>query len=98
MSRGWFIGDFEPAVLRTQSVEVAVKSYVAGDHEARHHHKVATETTCIVSGTVRMGGQNLSAGDILVLDPLESTDFTALTDVVLVAVKVPGATSDKYLD
>lgn len=98
MTRGWFIGDFEPTVLRTSDVEVAVKTYAAGDHEARHHHRVATETTCIVSGTARMAGREVTAGDIIVLDPYESTDFTALTDVVLVAVKVPGARNDKFED
>ena len=25
MTKGWFVGDFKPAVLRTDAVEVAVK-------------------------------------------------------------------------
>ena len=27
MKRGWFIGDFEPSLLKTRDCEVAVKSY-----------------------------------------------------------------------
>jgi DNA-directed RNA polymerase beta' subunit len=96
MTGGWFIGDFHPSALRTGEVEVAVKKYSAGDYERRHYHRVATETTCIISGVARMAGRKVVAGDIIVLDPLEETDFTALTDVVLVAVKLPGATNDKY--
>ena len=52
MIGGWFVGDFEPSVIRTKDFEVAVKKYKAGDKEARHIHKVATELTVIISGKV----------------------------------------------
>lgn len=45
MKRGWFIGDFEPSLLKTRDCEVAVKSYRHGDHEGKHFHKIATEFT-----------------------------------------------------
>ena len=44
-----------------------------------------------------MNGAEYSAGDIVVIAPLESTDFTALEDTVTMVVKVPGAVNDKYL-
>jgi quercetin dioxygenase-like cupin family protein len=97
MVKGWFVGDFSPTALATQAAEVALKTYRAGEHEARHHHKVATEITLIQSGRVTMNGTEYSAGDIVVIAPLESTDFTALEDTVTVVVKVPGAVNDKYL-
>ena len=31
MIGGWFIGNFEPSLLKTNDVEVAVKKYKAGD-------------------------------------------------------------------
>jgi hypothetical protein len=97
MTRGWFVGNFEPTLYRTDAVEVAVKHYVAGDAEERHVHRVATELTAIVSGSVRMDGRDLGAGDIVVLEPGDPTDFLALTDVVLVAVKLPAVPGDKYV-
>jgi hypothetical protein len=96
MVRGWFVGDFEPTLYRTDAVEVAVKEYASGDHEARHHHKLATEITAVVSGRVRMDGRELGPGDIATLAPGESSDFTALTAATVVAVKLPGARDDKY--
>jgi hypothetical protein len=96
MTRGWFVGDFEPTALRTQAAEVAVKKYLAGDHEACHHHKVAREVTLILQGTAQMNDCRYTAGDIVVIDPGEATDFTALTDVVTVVVKVPCVAGDKY--
>ena len=96
MVRGWFVGAFEPTAFRSESCEVAVRAYRAGDREAAHYHRVATEVTLVLSGTVRMAGKVLSAGEIVVLDPGEVTDFEALTDSLNVIVKMPSATNDKY--
>jgi quercetin dioxygenase-like cupin family protein len=97
MTRGWFVGPFAPTALHTEDAEVAVKSYVAGEAEERHVHKVATEVTAVVSGRVRMDGRELGAGDVVVLRPGEATDFQAITDAVVVAVKTPAVAGDKYL-
>ena len=98
MVKGWFVGDFEPTAYRTSVAEVAVKHYRAGDREPSHHHRVATELTIVVSGIVKMVGQEWTAGDIIMIEPGESTSFEALTDATNVVVKLPGAGSDKYLD
>jgi len=97
MTKGWFVGAFSPAAHSTDSVEVGVKRYRAGDYEAAHYHKVATEITLILSGRVRMFGREWSDGDIIVVEPNDATDFTALTDAVNVVVKTPGALNDKYI-
>jgi len=97
MIKGWFVGDFAPVALRSAHCEVAIKHYAAGDHEAAHYHAVATELTAIVSGRVRMLGQEWGAGDILTIEPGEATDFTALTEVVTVVVKLPSAKDDKFV-
>ena len=97
MVKGWFIGNFEPSLCKTNDVEVAVKEYKAGDYEDRHHHKIATEYTVIIKGRVRMNGVEYAAGDIIVMEPNESTDFECLEDgTVNVVVKLPGASNDKY--
>ena len=97
MIGGWFIGNFEPSLLKTNNVEVAVKKYKTGDSEEAHYHKVATEYTVILEGKVRMMGIEYNEGEILTIHPMESTDFLALTDVTTVVVKVPGASNDKYI-
>ena len=97
MIKGWFVGDFDPTVVATKEVEVAVKYYQAGDYEALHHHKIATEITVIVQGSVKMNGVEYHAGDIVTMEPGESTDFLALTTAINVVVKLPSAKNDKYL-
>lgn len=97
MVKGWFVGNFEPTVYQTNDVEVAVKSYHAGDTESSHYHKIATELTVIISGSVRMNGVEYGEGDIIVMEPGDATDFEALTDAINVVVKIPGANNDKYI-
>lgn len=98
MTKGWFIGDFRPSLLRTQDVEIAVKTYQKGDCEAAHYHRIATEYTVIISGKVKMNGKEYGKNDIIVMEPSEPTDFECLEDgTVNVVVKIPGVPNDKYV-
>lgn len=98
MFKGWFIGDFEPTICKTQDVEVGVKDYKAGEYEPYHYHKVATEYTVIIEGKVEMNGKCYSTGDIIRIMPYEITDFKAITKTKTIVVKIPGAKNDKYTD
>jgi mannose-6-phosphate isomerase-like protein (cupin superfamily) len=98
MVNGWFVGDFEPSVLRTTACEVAVKHYRAGDREPSHHHKLAEEITVIVRGRARMGDTEIAEGGIAVIRRGESVVFEALEDTTTVVVKLPSVRGDKYLD
>jgi mannose-6-phosphate isomerase-like protein (cupin superfamily) len=97
MTKGWFIGDFEPSIFKSPDFEVAVKEYQAGDKEDWHLHKLAKEITVILSGKAKMANMDLSHGDIIMLDPGEGTNFEAITDVTTVVVKSPSIMNDKYL-
>jgi quercetin dioxygenase-like cupin family protein len=98
MKGGWFVGAFKPSVLDTAACEVGLKSYRAGEINPMHYHKLGTEATLIVSGQAEVNGVVRVAGDIIVIEPEERSDFKALTDVTVVVVKVPGALDDKYTD
>lgn len=97
MIGGWFVGAFSPSVFNTTDCEVAVKTYSKGDEEKAHYHKIATEITVVVEGTIMMSGNVYSKGDIVILAPGEISDFIAITDAINVVVKLPGALNDKYI-
>ena len=40
MFKGWFIGNFEPSLFKTNDVEIGVKKYQQGDFENFHFHKI----------------------------------------------------------
>ena len=95
--RGWFIGDFEPSIIKTQDVEVAIQHFEAGSIEPEHRHKIATELTVIVKGRVNISGNEYKQGDILEIEPGEYSEFHAIDDVTTVVVKFPSVKNDKYL-
>jgi hypothetical protein len=43
-----------------------------------------------------MNGIEYVKGDIVIVEPLESTDFEALENTIATVVKYPGASNDKY--
>lgn len=94
---GWVIGNFSPSISVQRDVEVAIKSFRAGDKEPRHWQKVATEATFVISGVIRLGGHELQAGDGLVIPPEIAASFEALEDGSLVAIKWPSIPDDKVL-
>ena len=97
MVKGWFVGNFEPTLYKTNDCEVAVKTYTAGDYEKAHYHKIATEITVITKGEIKMFDQEFKPGDIIVTEPGDITDFLAITDSINVVVKIPGVNNDKYI-
>ena len=95
--RGWIVGDFEPALLRSKDIEVAIQYYMAGDHERKHVHKIAREITVIAYGRVKMSGQEYVTGDIIDIQPGTPTDFLALENSATLVIKSPSVPSDKYM-
>lgn len=95
--KGWFLGPFSPSLDSNVPFECAVKRYNAGDYEAKHYHRKATEYTVIATGRVRMNGIEYGPDCIIEIKPGEATDFEALTEVVTFVVKTPAAKDDKFL-
>jgi hypothetical protein len=98
MKLGWFIGNFTPSLLSNPSVEVGVKRFSKGDTEPTHHQLTATEWTCVVLGKIRIGANVFEENEIAEIPPLESADFEALADSILVVVKSPSTPADKKID
>lgn len=95
--RGWLVGDFEPSLLKSKEIEVAIQYYEKGAREPTHLHKIAREITVIAYGKAVMSGIEYSKGDIVEIPPGVSTDFVALEDTATVVIKTPSAPHDKYI-
>ncbi|MDA9000670.1 cupin domain-containing protein [Gammaproteobacteria bacterium] len=95
--RGWFVGGFDPSIIKTEDVEVAIQYFKKGDRELEHCHKIATEITVIVTGKVMISGNEYITGDLVEIEPGEYASFEALEDTTTVVVKYPGALNDKYI-
>lgn len=96
MIKGWFIGPFQPSLFVTDKFECAVKRYHAGEREGAHVHRIATEFTVIVEGSVRMNDKIYERDAIIKILPGESSDFEALTETITFVLKTPAVQGDKY--
>ena len=95
--KGWFIGNFDPVVHKTDQVEVAYQTHEAGEHHDIHYHKKSREYNYLIRGKMVINEQELNAGDIFILEPYEVSEPTFLTDVELIVVRVPSIKGDKYV-
>jgi hypothetical protein len=96
MKGGWFIGDFEPSVARRRDFEVGYKLHRKGEVWPKHIHKIATETTVLLRGKMRIMGQILESGDIFIIYPNEIADPEFLEDCEVIIIKFPSVIGDKY--
>lgn len=97
MEKGWFIGDFDPSVIKTKNFEVGIKQYKAGDRESAHLHKKSEEITVVVEGKIKMAKKEFSKGQIILLDKNEVSSFEALENCTTVVVKIPSIQGDKFV-
>ena len=94
---GWFIGDFEPSLLKTQDLEVSIKKHPKGENWDTHFHKLATEYNYLVSGKMSINGIEIKAGEIFIINPYYAVEPNFIEDCEIVCIKIPGVTEDKYV-
>jgi hypothetical protein len=94
---GWFIGNFEPSILKTSTFEVGLKIHPKGEKWDVHYHKIAVEYNLLVSGSMTVNGKLYNSGDIFILDRNEVCSPEFLEDCTIVTVKVPSVIGDKYV-
>jgi hypothetical protein len=95
---GWVVGDFNPALIHSKDVEMAIKHFRKGDVEPSHKQLIATEITIVVNGEIRLGDSKYGVDQIVIIPPGIYADFEALTDCSLVCIKYPSLPSDKVLE
>lgn len=96
-NRGWFIGDFERAVVRTKDFEVCWHCNPAGAKDTPHLHKIITEVQLVTQGRMIINGVEFGPGDIYVSEPGEEYYAEYIEDTKVVAIKFPSIPTDKYL-
>ena len=95
-TEGWFIGNFEPSIFRTNLFEVGTKLHLKGEIWDCHYH-TGTEINYLVSGRMKIHGFELQTGDVFRIEAYEVADPIFLEDCVVITIKVPSAPGDKYL-
>ena len=94
---GWFVGNLEPTVFKTDQFEVSLKHHSAGEVWDQHYHSESVEINYLMRGRMNINGQDLTAPVIFVIDKNEIADPTFYTDVELIVIKAPSAPGDKHV-
>ena len=96
MHRGWFIGDFEPSVLKTKDFEVGVLEHKKGEYWKAHLHKESTEYNLLLEGKMTIQKTRIEAGDIFIIEKGEVADPVFQEDCKVLVIKTPSSPKDKY--
>lgn len=95
-TKGWIIGNFSPSLFKTKDIEIAIKAYKSGDKEKTHIHKIATEYTIVITGTIKMLNNIYTNGEIVIIHPNVKNQFECIEDAILLVIKTPSVIGDKY--
>lgn len=101
MTRGWFVGDFEPSAYRTNDAEAGIRVLEKGYCEQAHYHRSAVKVIAILNGRIRMFNREWTEDDVVVFEPGggDITSIEALQDSQIVVLMLPGIKNDKvYVD
>ena len=94
--KGWFVGDFENSIYRTNLFEVAHHKHPKNDPTFSHYHKLTTELNYIVRGELNVSGLHLKTGDMWIYEANEISNVTFLEDTELIVVRWPSIPTYKY--
>lgn len=97
MVRGWVIGNFDPSVLKTDLFEVGILTHKKDEVWPVHYHKISKEYNILISGKMKICGEEIIPGDIFIIEPNEIADPIFYEDCTVVCIKVPSVPSDKHL-
>jgi hypothetical protein len=96
MVGGWFIGNFDPAILKTEHFEVGYKLHRKGEDWPAHYH-TGMEYNFLISGKMEICGEVLEAGALFTIESMEVAAPVFLEDCQVVVIKVPSLPGDKYI-
>jgi hypothetical protein len=96
MKHGWFIGDFEPNVLRTKDYEVGILQHHEGEVCPAHLYKDADEINVLLKGKMIINNIEVNAGTIFKIPKGLLTKPKFLEDCQIVCIKTVSNASDKY--
>lgn len=78
-TRGWLVGQYEPSIYK-KDYELGIKYHTKGDYELSHYHSLSDEVTIVVYGEISMNDIVYKAGDIIIQEKNEATNFCCLSD------------------
>ena len=93
--RGWFIGDFEPSIIRTKTWEVALLRHNKGEKWDFHYHAQADEVNVLLNGRMMLNGYEIRARNVFTIPKKQIACPLFLEDCLILCIKTPSVIGDK---
>ena len=93
--RGWFIGDFEPSILRTKTWEMALLKHSKNEKWDFHYHSQADEVNVLLSGRMMLNGREIRARNMFTIPKKQIACPLFLEDCMILCIKTPSVIGDK---
>jgi dTDP-glucose pyrophosphorylase/mannose-6-phosphate isomerase-like protein (cupin superfamily) len=94
-TRGWFIGDFIPSIIKTTDFEVGLLTHKKDEKWAFHYHKYMTEINILVSGSMKLNEKIINTNNVFTIYQNEIACPNFLEDCKIICIKVPSVVNDK---
>lgn len=95
--RGWFLGNFEPTVLKTEQFEVGILTHNKGEQWPAHIHQKSTEYNVLLEGKMRVNGRIINKNDVFIIEKNEIAQPIFDEDCRILVIKVPSIPNDKII-
>lgn len=97
-TNGWFIGDFDPSLLKNTGVELAVMNKKKGRGiNDFHYHQHCTEINVLIKGKMSINDLIINENEIFVFDPNVPSVYEYLEDCTFVVFKNKPSNNDKVI-
>jgi mannose-6-phosphate isomerase-like protein (cupin superfamily) len=95
--RGWIIGDYEPAVLKTDQFEVGILNHTKGEEWPAHYHEHCDEYNVLLKGEMQINGRTIYENQIFFIPKNILSVPTFIKDCVILCIKTPSVPGDKVV-
>lgn len=95
---GWFLGDFEPSLIKNKDFEFGYKRIPKYTEPDYHFHKFKTEYTILIEGKIICKESNKLILPItcIKLSPYEKNDQYFIDESLILIINMPSKKDDKY--
>ena len=96
-TRGWFIGNFLPNIIKTSDFEIAKLHHGKDEKWPFHYHKEADEYNVLLKGKMILNGNIIHEKSLFIIHKNEIACPFFLEDCQVLCIKSPSSPKDKYI-
>lgn len=97
MFRGWFLGNFEPSVLKHTGLEIGYLLHKKGEKWQTHYHNNIIEVNLLIEGKMILNDIEINKNQIFVIDKKVLACPIFLEDCRIICIKIPSMVGDKII-